>query len=110
MPELKKFYQGEVIFEEGQEGDTVYVIRSGSVEISLTRENKKVVLARLGDGNCFGEMASVSSAKRSAAARALTYSEVYTLNASALEARGETIWPHWDRTKKQATFAWRRAL
>jgi CRP-like cAMP-binding protein len=52
---------GEVIFSEGSMGNPfMYVIKEGSVEISITRGERKVVLSTLGRGQFFGEMALLS--------------------------------------------------
>ena len=45
--ETKTFRKGEVIIEKDSYGTCAYVIDSGSVEISVLANNKKVVLAIL---------------------------------------------------------------
>lgn len=77
---------GEVIFAEGSMGNRLmYVIKEGSVEISITRGERKVVLSTLGRGQFFGEMALLSTEPRSATAKALTYCEFQVIEADALE-------------------------
>jgi CRP-like cAMP-binding protein len=77
---------GEVIFSEGNMGNPLmYVIKEGSVEISITRGERKVVLSTLGRGQFFGEMALLSTEPRSATARAITYCEFQVIEADALE-------------------------
>jgi CRP-like cAMP-binding protein len=63
----------------------MYVIKEGSVEISITRGERKVVLSTLGRGQFFGEMALLSTEPRSATAKALTYCEFQVIEADALE-------------------------
>jgi CRP/FNR family cyclic AMP-dependent transcriptional regulator len=61
--------QGEVIFREGDEGDTCYLLRSGAV--ILTREHadgRMVALAEVRAGGMFGEMAMFRGELRSATA------------------------------------------
>jgi CRP/FNR family transcriptional regulator, cyclic AMP receptor protein len=61
--------RGEVIFREGDVGDTCYVLRSGSVV--LTREHqdgRMVALAELRAGTIFGELAMFRGDTRSATA------------------------------------------
>jgi CRP-like cAMP-binding protein len=58
---------GEVIFEEGALGDHLYVTSSGRVEISRGGQR----IAELGPGECFGEMALLDRAPRSATVRVL---------------------------------------
>lgn len=77
---------GEVIFSEGSMGKPfMYVIKEGSVEISITRGERKVVLSTLGRGQFFGEMALLSTEPRSATAKALSYCEFQVIEAEALE-------------------------
>jgi len=46
---------GEVIFAEGATGNPVmYVIKEGSVEISIERGERRIVLSTLGRGQFFG--------------------------------------------------------
>ncbi|MBI5898377.1 MAG: cyclic nucleotide-binding domain-containing protein [Rhodocyclales bacterium] len=63
----------------------MYVIKEGSVEISITRGERKVVLSTLGRGQFFGEMALLSTEPRSATAKALSYCEFQVIEAEALE-------------------------
>lgn len=63
----------------------MYVIKEGSVEISITRGERKVVLSTLGRGQFFGEMALLSTEPRSATAKALSYCEFQVIEADALE-------------------------
>ncbi len=53
------FDKNDVIFHEGDMGDTMYIIQSGIVEISRIKDCNKNVLAILEKGNFFGEMALI---------------------------------------------------
>jgi CRP-like cAMP-binding protein len=66
------FDKGEVVFSEGQKGNTFYIIKSGRVEITLEQNGRKVTLGTLGPGSCFGEMAALTGERRAASATALT--------------------------------------
>lgn len=61
---LKDMAEGQVIFEEGVEGDGLYVINSG--EVSIIKNDK--VLALLKENDYFGELALLSDQPRYAAA------------------------------------------
>src|SRR3954453_910058 len=64
--------QGEVIFREGDEGDTCYLLSAGAV--ILTREHadgRMVALAEVRAGGMFGEMAMFRGQLRSATAECL---------------------------------------
>mgnify|MGYP002620236100 CR=1 FL=1 len=82
----RTFKKGTVIFFEGDEGDDVYFIRSGAVQIYTFDGTKKVILAYLRDGEYFGEMAMIKpGARRSASAEAAQLTKVYALKRSAFE-------------------------
>jgi CRP-like cAMP-binding protein len=68
---LKSFGNGEVIFEEGSVGKHMYVVVSGRVEIRMKAGEGEAVVAALGKGELFGEMALVDSLPRSASAIAV---------------------------------------
>jgi len=63
------FQPGERIFEGGSEGDSLYVVVSGTVAIE--RDDEGVRLAELGSRSSLGEMSLVSGEPRSASAVAL---------------------------------------
>jgi len=77
----KRFKQGEVIFRQGDIGDRLYVIAKGEVEVVREDPEKgETVLARLGPGEYFGEMALLSKAPRNATIRAVTDVETLTIH------------------------------
>lgn len=59
--------EGEEIFVEGESGDALYLVVDGKVRVH--REGK--VIAELGERECFGEMAILDAAPRSATVTAL---------------------------------------
>jgi CRP/FNR family cyclic AMP-dependent transcriptional regulator len=63
----KKFAPGEVIVEEGRTGNGMYMILSGEVDVikGIDTDNPNV-LARLGPGEVFGEMALLGEWPRTA--------------------------------------------
>lgn len=74
--ETKALELGEIIFQEGDLSNEAYRLLSGGVEISITVDAKKVVLAQLGPGDIFGEMAMIDEHPRSATAMTLYPSQV----------------------------------
>jgi NADH dehydrogenase len=66
------FEPGDIIFEQGDLGDSVYVINEGECEVLCERRGEQELLATLSGGECFGEMALLSDRTRSATIRART--------------------------------------
>ena len=64
------FQDGQVIFEEGSNGDWIYVVDEGEVEISKTEGGRKIVVEVLKEGDIFGEMSYIAKTPRSATASA----------------------------------------
>ncbi len=64
------FQDGQVIFEDGSNGDWIYVLEEGTVEISKIVDGKKLVIEILKSGDIFGEMAYIAKIPRSATATA----------------------------------------
>lgn len=62
---------GSVVFNEGDMGDSFYVVIAGEVVVEKSGGARAVELARLGAGSCFGEMGLVGNRLRSATVRAL---------------------------------------
>ncbi len=85
----RRYEGGEVIFRQGDPGDTMYVIQSGEVEVTRFLGEKEVVLARLGGGEFFGEMALIENVPRSATVRAVLSTRVFPLSKESLFGRAE---------------------
>ncbi|OGS20000.1 MAG: hypothetical protein A2252_01765 [Elusimicrobia bacterium RIFOXYA2_FULL_39_19] len=66
----KKYAADEIIFEEGKVGKALFIVSSGEVAIhKATGENDSKILAKLGPGSFFGEMALLEELPRSATAK-----------------------------------------
>jgi CRP/FNR family transcriptional regulator, cyclic AMP receptor protein len=66
--DFKSFPAGSVIFKKGDPGDYMYVVKSGSVTLTLGN----TVLETVDEGGLFGEMALIDNEQRSADAVAKT--------------------------------------
>ena len=64
---VREFKAGDVIFNQGDAAEELFIIQSGEVEIRLGNR----MLEKLSDYNFFGEMALIDSAPRSATAVAV---------------------------------------
>jgi len=85
------FYEGEKIVEEGDEGQSMFLIGEGMVEVSIayqdnagTKKEKK--LSRLGFPEYFGEMALLLGEKRSATVRTVMNTVVYEISQEILKS------------------------
>jgi CRP-like cAMP-binding protein len=64
------FAKGSFVFKEGDPGDRVYFVKSGEAEVSVSKNNTQMVVARLTTGDFFGEIALLSDQPRTASVRA----------------------------------------
>ncbi len=80
MKKLLQFDAGEAIIKEGDVGESAYLIESGTVEVSRSVDDRKVVLASLGTGEIFGEMSMIDDCPRGATIIATTATTVSELH------------------------------
>jgi CRP/FNR family transcriptional regulator len=80
--ELGKIYKdGEEIICEGEDGNCMFVIQEGEVEVLIAGdEEKEIRLGVRGEGEFFGEMAIFDRDVRSATVRALGEARVLTVD------------------------------
>ena len=81
----EQYQDGQIIFKEDSSGDWVYVILSGSVEISRTIQGQKFVLAELKEGEAFGELSFLGGIKRSATAKAVGETNLGIIDRNAMD-------------------------
>ncbi|MDP2810782.1 MAG: cyclic nucleotide-binding domain-containing protein [Rhodocyclaceae bacterium] len=68
----RDYLAGEVIFDEGEEGQAIYIVAAGDVLICRQGQGEAGRVAQLGPGTFFGELALLDNSPRSAQARAAT--------------------------------------
>lgn len=78
---VQVFLPGSDVIREGEEGDCMYFMYRGEVEVLIGPSEKRV--ATLQDGSLFGEMALLGSGKRAATIRAVKVSDCRVINAAA---------------------------
>jgi CRP/FNR family cyclic AMP-dependent transcriptional regulator len=76
---------GEVLFREGEPGQHMLVLQSGTVRISKTGKNGEKTLAVLGAGEFFGEMSILNAKPRNATATVETRAKVLVIDARTFE-------------------------
>ena len=77
----RRFKRNEVVFHEGDPGDTLHLIVSGHVAVRVTTPlGDCATVAVLGPGACFGELSLLSPAPRSATVAALDALETLGLH------------------------------
>jgi len=81
------FEPGDVVFHQGDLGDSVYVIRSGECEVS--RDSR--CIATLAAGEYFGEMAVMNDQSRNATIRAKTAVDVLLIPKDDFARLGENL-------------------
>jgi NADH dehydrogenase len=88
------FEAGQVVFNEGDRGDWLYVITDGEVEVlKQAGADAPTALRRLGAGECFGEIALVSDRPRTATVRATAPTNVLAVDRDAFQALFGTLSP-----------------
>ena len=76
----RRFRRGEVIFHQGDPGDSLHIVASGAVKIVLpSAEGEEAIIATLRPGDFFGELALFDGAPRSATAAALDSADTLVL-------------------------------
>jgi CRP/FNR family transcriptional regulator, cyclic AMP receptor protein len=68
---IRTYSNGEIVFEEGSPGREMFIVHSGRVRIFMSGPDEEILLAVLGPGEVFGEMALVDDGPRSATATAV---------------------------------------
>ncbi len=84
--EVKAVRIGETVLAEGDAGDDIYVIRSGSMAVEKMIGGKPIFLSYLPAGSFFGEMAVLDGTPRTATVKAAVKSEVIKLRGEDFRA------------------------
>jgi CRP-like cAMP-binding protein len=76
----RRFPKGQIIFAQGDPGNTLYLIANGRVKIVLgSNEGKELVISVLGPGDFFGELALLDGEPRSADAVTMDACDLWLL-------------------------------
>ena len=85
---VRRFRRGETIFHQGDPGDALFVLSSGSVKVVLPSDEsaEPAIVAILGPGEFFGELAILDGAPHSATIVAVEATETFVLHRDAFLA------------------------
>lgn len=76
----RRFDSGEVVFREGDESNTCYIVRSGQARaIREHSDGRSITLANFGPGDIFGELAMFDNERRSATVEAIETTEAIAI-------------------------------
>ena len=80
--QLQQYGPGQVVFSQGQEGDRLYIIKSGALEVLASPNDaaEPIPVAYLGPGEVLGELALLTGSPRSASARVPEQAELFTVD------------------------------
>src|SRR5215210_4285543 len=79
--DLVRLGEGETLFRAGEPGESLYLVRSGEVELFINDNvGQKITLGTAGPGDFFGEIALLDAGPRTATAVALHASELIALD------------------------------
>ncbi len=82
---MRDYAAGTILFEENDPGSRMYVIRAGRVRIFRRVGGSEIVLAFLGPGDFFGEMALLENLPRSASAEVVEDARLIEVDAGTFE-------------------------
>jgi len=87
LAEHRALNAGDLLFEEGDDAEALYVVADGAVEVrSQAPGGEPIVLADLGPGSVVGEMSILEGGERSATVEALRNAELFRVSRGAFES------------------------
>ena len=90
---VRDLVRGDVLFDAGDEPDSLYVVLSGRIAIAIGNrpfDHRESVIALMDEGDLFGEMGMLDTRPRSAGARALEASSVLQIPYDAVRSQLDT--------------------
>jgi CRP/FNR family transcriptional regulator, cyclic AMP receptor protein len=81
----KDFPKGTILFHEGNPGREMFIVQKGKVQVRKKVGSGEEVLAELGDGEFFGEMALLVGMNRSATVEVIEDSKILVVSPETFE-------------------------
>jgi signal transduction histidine kinase len=85
MAETVSIPAGELVLREGDQGDSLFVVLDGELEVTKRQGSQDILLALYKPGQFFGEMALLEQAPRSASVRTLQESRLLVISQVAFQ-------------------------
>jgi signal transduction histidine kinase len=85
MSETVSIPAGQLVLQEGDPGDSLYIVLDGELEVTKRHGEQEVLLAVYKAGQFFGEMALLEQAPRSASVRTLRESRLLLISQVAFQ-------------------------
>lgn len=83
--QLVSYEKDKILFNEGDEGESLYLVHSGRIEIFVERDGEERILSYIGPGGWFGELALLGRGKRAASARVSVDAKLIVVNRQEVE-------------------------
>lgn len=80
------FKKDDIIFQQGDRGDSLFLLEQGSAVIYKHADNQAHILRQISDGDCFGELALIDFTPRSASVKAESDCTAIKIPSSALHS------------------------
>jgi CRP-like cAMP-binding protein len=82
----RTYRKGQFVFQQGDPGDSCYLIDVGTVKVvTVAEDGTEVIHCTLGPGDCFGELSFFDGGERSAGVETLTKCRLVVLRKAALD-------------------------
>jgi signal transduction histidine kinase len=85
MAETVSIPAGQLVLREGDQGDSLYVVLTGELEVTKRQGSQDILLALYKPGQFFGEMALLEQVPRSASVRTLQESRLLVISQAAFQ-------------------------
>ena len=84
---VEDYGPGAIVFRQGDQGDRLYIVKSGVLEILASQADaaEPIPVAYLGKGEVLGELALLTGSPRSATARSPERAELFTLEKAVFQ-------------------------
>lgn len=93
-PPTRRYSKGQKIFVEGDESREAFILRSGSVEVSIGTGSDRKVLDVITANQMFGEMGLIGNTARTATVKCLEETVVTVIDRKLIEAKVEEMDPY----------------